>query len=58
VDDEDRAAFEELQKKSPLAAATNPAASLQNFDLASWMAGKSGREAASSTPASGTSRRR
>lgn len=41
VDPETRAEFEEMQKKSPLASANNPAAQLQNFDLASWMAGKS-----------------
>ncbi|EON61675.1 hypothetical protein W97_00891 [Coniosporium apollinis CBS 100218] len=41
MDPETRAEFEEMQKKSPLASANNPAAQLQNFDLASWMAGKS-----------------
>lgn len=40
VDDETRAEFEEMQKKSPLATATNPAQQLQNFDLASFLAGK------------------
>jgi hypothetical protein len=40
VDPETKAEFEEMQKKSPIAAGTNPAQQLQNFDLASWMAGK------------------
>lgn len=40
VDDETRAEFEEMQKKNPVAQAANPAQALQNFDLASWMAGK------------------
>ena len=39
VDEETRAEFEEMQKKSPLATA-NPASQLQNFDLASFLAGK------------------
>ncbi|KAF2397238.1 hypothetical protein EJ06DRAFT_584710 [Trichodelitschia bisporula] len=45
MDPESRAEFEEMQRKSPLAAATNPSA-LQNFDLASWMAGKTDEPAA------------
>ncbi|KAK7512578.1 uncharacterized protein IWZ02DRAFT_384875 [Phyllosticta citriasiana] len=40
MDEETRAEFEEMQKKSPLASAGNPAAQLQNFDLASFLAGK------------------
>ncbi|KAF2085825.1 hypothetical protein K490DRAFT_12617, partial [Saccharata proteae CBS 121410] len=40
MDPETKAEFEEMQKSSPLANA-NPAAQIQNFDLASWMAGKS-----------------
>jgi hypothetical protein len=43
VDPETKAEFEEMQKSNPLtggAGASNPAAQLQNFDLASWMAGK------------------
>ncbi|KAF2146083.1 uncharacterized protein K452DRAFT_263617 [Aplosporella prunicola CBS 121167] len=40
MDEETRAEFEEMQKSSPLASRANPAAQLQNFDLASWMAGK------------------
>ncbi|EKG11192.1 hypothetical protein MPH_11663 [Macrophomina phaseolina MS6] len=39
VDEETRAEFEEMQKSSPLA--KNPATQLQNFDLASFLAGKS-----------------
>jgi ER membrane protein complex subunit 7 len=41
MDPESRAEFEEMQKQSPLSSATNPAAQLQNFDFASWMAGRS-----------------
>ncbi|KAB8342904.1 hypothetical protein FH972_022501 [Carpinus fangiana] len=41
VDDETRAEFEEMQAKSPISAATNPAGSLQNFDFAAWMSGRS-----------------
>jgi len=37
MDPESRAEFEEMQKQHTVAA--NPAASLQNFDLAGWMAG-------------------
>ncbi|KAF2016429.1 hypothetical protein BU24DRAFT_422767 [Aaosphaeria arxii CBS 175.79] len=42
MDPETRAEFEEMQKQSPLASggAANPAQAMQNFDLASWMAGK------------------
>ncbi|KAK5159159.1 hypothetical protein LTR04_005015, partial [Oleoguttula sp. CCFEE 6159] len=40
MDPETRAEFDEMQKKSPLASPDNPAARLQNFDLAGWMAGK------------------
>ncbi|KAK7730786.1 hypothetical protein SLS57_001618 [Botryosphaeria dothidea] len=38
MDEETRAEFEEMQKKSPLS--QNPANQLQNFDLASFLAGK------------------
>jgi hypothetical protein len=34
-----KAEFEEMQKKGPIAGGTSAATSLQNFDLASWMAG-------------------
>jgi ER membrane protein complex subunit 7 len=49
VDPETRAEFEEMQKKSPLNSAANPATQIQNFDFASWMAGKtsSGEESSS-----------
>ncbi|KAF2182806.1 hypothetical protein K469DRAFT_585120 [Zopfia rhizophila CBS 207.26] len=42
MDPETRAEFEEMQKKSPLSGGNNnnPAQQIQNFDLASWMAGK------------------
>ncbi|OCK79421.1 hypothetical protein K432DRAFT_299897 [Lepidopterella palustris CBS 459.81] len=40
MDPETKAEFEEIQKKSPLTGAGNPASQLQNFDFASWMAGK------------------
>ncbi|KAF2660171.1 hypothetical protein K491DRAFT_688495 [Lophiostoma macrostomum CBS 122681] len=49
MDPETKAEFEEMQKKSPIAgAATNPAQSIQNFDMASWLAGKSEQSASSS----------
>lgn len=43
VDDDTKAEFEEMQKQGVTGrgAVTNPAESLQNFDLAGWMAGKS-----------------
>ncbi|OCK91202.1 uncharacterized protein K441DRAFT_616357 [Cenococcum geophilum 1.58] len=49
MDPETRAEFEEMQKKSPLNSAANPATQIQNFDFASWMAGKtsSGEESSS-----------
>jgi len=40
VDPETRAEFEEMQKKGALTGGQNPAEAIQNFDLASWMAGK------------------
>ncbi|KAF2755093.1 hypothetical protein EJ05DRAFT_478902 [Pseudovirgaria hyperparasitica] len=40
MDPETKAEFEEMRKTSPLASSSNPAAQIQNFDLASWMAGK------------------
>lgn len=49
VDPETRAEFEEMQKKSPLSSgSSNPAEKLQNFDLASWMAGKTDTGSSSS----------
>ncbi|KAF2733994.1 hypothetical protein EJ04DRAFT_552940 [Polyplosphaeria fusca] len=48
MDPETKAEFEEMQKKSPLSSgAANPAQQLQNFDLASWMAGKTDSNPAS-----------
>lgn len=38
VDEETKAEFEDVQKSTP--GAGNPAAALQNFDLAGWMAGR------------------
>ena len=41
VDPETRAEFEDMQKKGALGSGgTNTAQQIQNFDLASWMAGK------------------
>ena len=41
MDPETRAEFEEIQKSGPMASSQGNAANqLQNFDLASWMAGK------------------
>lgn len=42
MDEETKAEFEEMQRKSPLSKGTTAARSgLADFDLASWMAGKS-----------------
>ena len=41
MDPEAKAEFEQIQKESPLGKASNPAMQLQNFDFASWMAGRS-----------------
>jgi hypothetical protein len=54
VDPETKAEFEEMSKKSPIAGGTSAANSLQNFDLASWMAGK---PAESASEASGTKKK-
>jgi hypothetical protein len=46
VDPETKAEFDEIRSKGVLSSgtgATNPADALQNFDLASWMAGKTER---------------
>ena len=40
VDEETRAEFEEMQKKSPLSQISSGRTGMENFDLASWMAGK------------------
>ncbi|KAK4967612.1 hypothetical protein LTR28_002426 [Elasticomyces elasticus] len=48
MDPETKAEFEEMQKKSPLTGSQGAAAQIQNFDLASWMAGKSAETESSS----------
>ncbi|KAK4971895.1 hypothetical protein LTR66_011382 [Elasticomyces elasticus] len=48
LDPETKAEFEEMQKKSPLTGSQGAAAQIQNFDLASWMAGKSAETESSS----------
>ncbi|KAL1311077.1 hypothetical protein AAFC00_001286 [Neodothiora populina] len=48
MDEETKAEFEEMQKSSPISGSQGAAAQIQNFDLASWMAGKSGDSGASS----------
>lgn len=52
VDEETRAEFEEMQKSSPLA--QNPAAQLQNFDLASFLAGKTNDQPQQSSQGGGS----
>ncbi|GAB7351328.1 hypothetical protein MBLNU459_g1737t2 [Dothideomycetes sp. NU459] len=42
MDPETKAEFEEMQKKSPITGSDGAASQIQNFDLAAWMAGKSG----------------
>ncbi len=56
-----RAEFEEQQKKSPLAGGLTGGSSLQNFDMAAWMAGKTENTGAASGKDDGggsTTRRR
>lgn len=52
MDPETRAEFEEQQKKSILNSANRggAATSLQNFDMAAWMAGKTSSSSGSSAP--------
>lgn len=52
MDPETKAEFEEMQKSSPITGSEGAAASIQNFDLASWMAGKSGGKDGDSKAAS------
>ncbi|KAF1353578.1 hypothetical protein BDV97DRAFT_291335 [Delphinella strobiligena] len=52
MDEETKAEFQEMQTKSPLTGSHGAAAQIQNFDLASWMAGKSEGNAAESSKAS------
>ncbi|GAB7365409.1 hypothetical protein MBLNU230_g6487t1 [Neophaeotheca triangularis] len=42
MDEETKAEFEEMQKKSSLSGSEGAASQIQNFDLASWMAGSGG----------------
>ncbi|KAK3068085.1 hypothetical protein LTR53_014616 [Teratosphaeriaceae sp. CCFEE 6253] len=41
MDPETKQEFEDMQKKSPLTGSGGAASQLQNFDIASWLAGKS-----------------
>lgn len=52
MDPETRAEFEEQQKKGILGTGAGPtqANALSNFDMASWMAGRSQAEVRASTP--------
>ena len=59
VDPETRAEFEEMQKKGALGSGgTNTAAQIQNFDLASWMAGKTESKSRGQSPAPQQSKKR
>ena len=52
VDPETKAEFEEMQKKGVMGSGnTNTAQQLQNFDLASWMAGKTDTPPRGESPA-------
>ncbi|KKY28702.1 hypothetical protein UCDDS831_g00087 [Diplodia seriata] len=52
MDEETKAEFEEMQKNSPLG--QNPATQLQNFDLASFLAGKKDEQPQQSTQSGGS----
>jgi len=56
VDPETKAEFEEMQKKSPITGSEGAASQIQNFDLASWMAGKSSDAGASNKATSGNAK--
>jgi hypothetical protein len=60
VDPEAKAEFEEMTKNNPVAA--NPAAAIQNFDLAGWMAGSTSTPSPAASdekkPASSAARRK
>ncbi|KAI9716924.1 MAG: hypothetical protein M1812_005073 [Candelaria pacifica] len=60
MDPEMRAEFEEQQKKSPLTGGMTGGNSLQNFDMAAWMAGKTENAGATSgkDDGGGSSRKR
>jgi hypothetical protein len=49
VDPEAKAEFEAMQKRNPMAA--NPATTIQNFDLAGWMAGSTSSSSSAPAPA-------
>jgi len=52
VDPETKAEFEEMQKKGVMGSgATDTASQIQNFDLASWMAGKTDTSSRGASPA-------
>lgn len=52
MDPETKAEFEEMQKKGVMGSgSTETAQQLQNFDLASWMAGKTDAPARGQSPA-------
>lgn len=52
VDPETKAEFEEMQKKGVMGSGnTNTAQQIQNFDLASWMAGKTDTPPRGESPA-------
>ncbi|KAL1648754.1 hypothetical protein SLS58_001933 [Diplodia intermedia] len=53
MDEETKAEFEEMQKNSPLG--QNPATQLQNFDLASFLAGKKDEQPQKSSQSGGSS---
>ncbi|KAF2810690.1 uncharacterized protein BDZ99DRAFT_462036 [Mytilinidion resinicola] len=60
MDEETKAEFEEMRGKGVLSGGPTPASQLQNFDLASWMAGKtdSGTPPAAIEPAQGKGKKR
>ncbi|KAF2640465.1 hypothetical protein P280DRAFT_549337 [Massarina eburnea CBS 473.64] len=59
MDPDTKAEFEEMQKNSPIkGAATDTASQIQNFDLASWMAGKKESSSRGQSPAPQQSKKR
>ncbi|KAF1961226.1 hypothetical protein CC80DRAFT_488554 [Byssothecium circinans] len=59
MDPETKAEFEEMQKKSAIGgSASDTAAQIQNFDLASWMAGKTEGGSRGQSPAPQQSKKR
>ena len=59
VDEDTKAEFEEMQKQgiTGRGSSGNPAESIQNFDFASWMAGKSTGSSAASNEEDSRKRR-